>query len=134
MDVFTAAVGTRAAVRVQLSLVLGPHSVPEPDVALVPGRTADYDTRHPTTALLVVEVADSSLVQDRLTKAPVYAAGGVLAYWIVNLRDDRLEVFRTPDPATRTYAKTVVAGRGDRLEPVALPGISVAVGDLLPAR
>ena len=134
MDVFIAAVGTRAAVRVQLSLPLGSHSVPEPDLAVVPGRTADYDTVHPTTALLIVEVADSSLVQDRLTKAPIYAAAGVPEYWIVNLRDDRVEVFRTPDPVARTYTSERSAARGERLEPVELPGVSVAVEDLLPVR
>jgi Uma2 family endonuclease len=134
MDAFIAAVGTRAAVRVQLSLPLGERSVPEPDVAIVPGRTADYDTAHPTTALLIVEVADSSLVQDRLTKAAIYAAAGVPEYWIVNLRDDRVEVFRTPDPAARAYTSSGVAGRGERLEPVALPGVSVVVADLLPGR
>ena len=78
----TAAVGQRAAVRVQQPLLVGRLSLPEPDVAVVPGHLRDYSTHHPTSAILVIEVADSSLVQDRLTKAAIYAAGGIPEYWI----------------------------------------------------
>jgi Uma2 family endonuclease len=126
------AIGERAAVRCQLSLVLSEHSVPEPDVAVVPGREADYLTAHPRTALLVVEVADSSLRQDRLTMAPIYAAAGIPEYWLVNLREWRIEVFREPDPAGARYLRTSVAASGARLEIVALPGTRVEVDDLLP--
>src|SRR5437773_10804796 len=66
-DAVSRAVGTRALVRQQFPLIAGLLSVPEPDVAVVPGSVSDYLDRHPTTALLVVEVADSSIVQDRLT-------------------------------------------------------------------
>jgi Uma2 family endonuclease len=52
----------------------------------VAGSHHDYAAAHPRTALLVVEVADSSLLQDRLTKAPLYAAAGIPEYWLVNLR------------------------------------------------
>jgi Uma2 family endonuclease len=78
------AIGKRAHIRPQLSLVLG-RSVPEPDLAVVPGSVGDYDRAHPTTALLVIEVADASLKQDRLSKAAIYAAAGIPEYWIVNL-------------------------------------------------
>jgi Uma2 family endonuclease len=133
-DVLIPAVGGRAAVRVQLSLVLGPLSVPEPDVAVVAGCAADYQTAHPTTALLAVEVADSSLGQDRITKAAIYATAGIPEYWIVNLRDDQVEVLRLPEPAARRYTSVSLAGRGQRLELVALPGVSILVDDLLPRR
>ncbi|TMA32903.1 MAG: Uma2 family endonuclease, partial [Deltaproteobacteria bacterium] len=82
------AVGPRAAVRVQRPFVAGRRSVPEPDVAIVPGRVRDYAKSHPTTALLIVEVAEWSLAQDRITKAAIYAGAGIPEYWIVNLRDD----------------------------------------------
>ena len=127
-------VGDRGVVSCQLSLVAGRHSVSEPDVAVLPGSLADYDRAHPTTALLVVEVAEGSLPQDRLTKAAIYAAAGVPEYWIVNLRDDRIEVSREPVRSLRRYATTTVATRGDHLELVALPAVRVAVADLLPAR
>jgi len=129
-----AAIGNRATVRVQLPLVLSLYSVPEPDVAVVPGHRNDYDTAHPTTALLVIEVADASLVPDRLTKGAIYAAAGIPEYWIVDLRDDRVEILRAPDRKAARYGETRVVGPGERLELAALPGAVVAVEDLLPRR
>jgi Uma2 family endonuclease len=126
------AVGRRAHVRPQLSLVLGRHSVPEPDLAVVPGCADDYETSHPTTAWLVIEVADTSLQQDRLTKAAIYAAADIPEYWIVNLRDCVVEVLRDPDPAQARYRDVRRVGRGERIELVAVPGAGVAAGDLLP--
>jgi len=125
-------VGDVAVVRTQLTFPLSTLSAPEPDVAVVSGRVEDYDCKHPTTALIVVEVAHTSLAQDRLTKARLYAAAGLPEYWIVNLRDDVVEVFREPDTRTARYATSSRAGRGMHIEPVAFPGIRVPVDDLLP--
>jgi Uma2 family endonuclease len=127
------ALGERALVRVQLPLALGTHSVPEPDAAVVSGRIPDYDRAHPTSALLVVEVADSSLKQDRLTKRAIYAAAEIPEYWIVNLPDDCVEVRREPEPDTRRYARVTIARRGEVIEIGILPGIRVVVDDLLPS-
>jgi Uma2 family endonuclease len=126
------AVGERAVVHVQLPLVAGSYSLPEPDVAVVPGMIADYDHRRPTTALLVVEVSDTSLKQDRLTKGSIYAAAGFPEYWIVNLKDDCVEVRRAPEPSARRYASITIARRGEFLELAELPGAGVSVDDLLP--
>ena len=128
------AVGDRAVVvRIQLGFMAGVYSLPEPDAAVIPGAIEDYDREHPRAALLVAEVSDSSLKQDRLTKGAIYAAAGIPEYWIVNLRDDCVEVRRQPEPDKRRYASIAIARRGERIEPVALPGISVAVSDLLPS-
>lgn len=126
------AVGGRAAVRCQCSLVLGRWSVPEPDVLVVPGRERDYLTAHPTTALLAIEVADTSLAQDRLTKAALYAAAGIPEYWIVNLRDDCVEVHRAPVPEDLRYAMRRLARRGETIGLERLPGAMVEVDALLP--
>lgn len=126
------AVGARGAVRVQHSLHTGSHSVPQPDVAVVPGRFDDYARERPRTALLVVEVPESSLLQDRLSKSAIYASAGIPEYWIVNLRNDTVEVFRSPDRQACRYAESPAAVRGERLELAALAGASVAVDDLLP--
>ena len=128
------AIGGRAHVRPQLSLVFGRRSVPEPDLAVVPGSAADYASAHPTTAWLVIEIADASLKQDRLTKGAIYAAAGIPEYWIVNLRDSVVEVMRDPDPAQARWRDVRSVGPDAQLELVALPGASVAVADLLPAR
>jgi Uma2 family endonuclease len=127
-----AAIGDRAVIRVQQPFIAGPLSAPEPDVAVVPGRVSDYDERHPSSALLVVEVADSSLPKDRLSKSRIYAAADVLEYWIVNHRDACVEVFRSPDPSRRLYAETFARQRGERLSLLAVPGTELEVSDLLP--
>jgi len=81
-----------------------------------------------------VEVALSSLPQDRISKARIYAAAGVPEYWIVNLRDGVDEVLRDPDAAAARYRERRIAHPGERLELAALPGGSVVVSDLLPGR
>ena len=106
----------------------------EPDVAVVPGTLADYDRARPTTALLVVEVADTSLAQDRLTKTAIYAAAGVSQYLIVNLRDDVVEDMQGPDVPRRDYAASRTAARGDRVALAAFLGAALTVDDLFPAR
>jgi hypothetical protein len=70
-DVLRRVGGERALINVQQPFDAGRESVPEPDVAVIPGTRDDYDTRHPEEAWLIVEIADSSLPQDRLTKAPM---------------------------------------------------------------
>ena len=131
-DALRDTVGKRAVLRVQTPLIAGRRSVPEPDVTLLPGTASDYDDVHPTTALLVVEVADSSLKQDRLTKCAIYAANGIPEYWLVNLRDDCIEVSRALDRQRRRFRQTLIARRGDKIEIAAFPGVSVSVDGLLP--
>ena len=131
-DTLSRAIGGRAAVRCQGDLILGRHSAPEPDVAVVAGEARDYMKAHPTNALLLVEVANSSLAQDRLTKGMLYAAAGIPEYWIVNLRADCVEVLSDPEPAAGRYRERRVVGHGERLTLVALPDVSVATDDFLP--
>src|SRR5262245_61330386 len=131
--VLTLAVAARAVVRPQLSFIAGKYSVPEPDIAVIAGGLDACDKAHPRDALLLVEVADSSLKQDRLTKAPMYAAANLPEYWIVNLRDGCIEVRRDPEPRSRRYRNVAVRRRGESIEPAALPGVHIAVADLLPS-
>jgi Uma2 family endonuclease len=127
------AVGDRGVVRTQCSFQASEWSMPEPDVAVVGGRIVDQLSQHPRSAHLIVEVADSSLKQDRLSKSRIYAAAGVPEYWIVNLRDGVLEVFRDPDPGHALYRAAATRRRGEEIELAALPDVRVAVGDLMPA-
>jgi Uma2 family endonuclease len=122
--------GDRARVRAHSPLALGGDSEPEPDVAVVP--LGDYARAHPTTAHLVIEVADSSRDTDRRVKAPLYAGAGIPEYWLVDLVDDAVEVFRQPGPDG--YRQVTRHGRGDMIAPEAFPDVQVAVADLLPAR
>ena len=127
-----AAVGDRASIRIQMPLLVAPRSAPEPDIAVVAGDAKDYRKSHPLRALLVVEISDSSLPQDRLTKSRIYARAAVPEYWIVNLRDEVLEVMREPDPEQRVFGTVSKLGPDDFVELVALPGVRVSVRDLLP--
>jgi len=115
----------------QMPLLIGGASVPEPDLAVVPGRPEDFDDTHPDRAVLVVEVAATSLPQDRLTKQALYAAAGIGEYWIVNLIDGAIEVSR--EPSGRGYASHEIARPGDRISPLVAEGRSVDVAALLPA-
>jgi Uma2 family endonuclease len=128
------AIGDRAVVRPQCTLVTGAWSAPEPDVAVVPGAHDDYVSAHPRTALLVVEVADTSLQQDRLTKAAIYARAGIPEYWLVNLRDSVVEVELDPDRDQARYLVTRTCRNGERIRLAALPEVEVAAADLLPRR
>jgi len=127
------AIGDRATMRVQSPFIASPFSAPEPDVAVVPGALDDYEHAHPSVALLVIEVSASSLQQDRLSKSRIYAGAGVPEFWIVNLRDECVEVFRAPDVGQRVYTERIVARRGDVLNVVAVSGAVVAIDDLLPS-
>jgi Uma2 family endonuclease len=130
----TNAVGARGYVDQQHCFIAGAISVPEPDVAVLPGRLEDYFASHPTTAHLVVEVADSSLIQDRVTKAAIYAAAGVTEYWIVARLGEHVQVSTHPIPAERRYGSVRIALRGQSITLAAFPDLQVAVNDLLPPR
>jgi len=117
-------------VRVQLPLALGPYSEPEPDVAVVEGTPRRYREAHPSTAVLVVEVADASLQFDRTRKAALYARAGIPDYWIVNLLDGVLEVHRQPEGDA--YRERLVLPSQERVRPLARPEVEIAVAELLP--
>ena len=133
-----AAFGPNYWVRVQMSLDLSPISVPDPDLAVIAGAFTTHRTvNNPTTALLVVEVSETTLSYDRNTKASLYAAAGISDYWIINLIDRQVEVYRDPvpdasKPFSSRYASETDLVPGDVVSPLALPGATVAVVDLLP--
>jgi Uma2 family endonuclease len=112
------------------------HSDPQPDVAIIPGRFEDYAS-HPTTAVLIVEVADSTLATDTTTKAELYATAGVPDYWVLDLNGRQLQVFRDPEPlpvglGATAYRTRLVFTPADRVSPLAVPDASLLVADLLP--
>src|SRR5262245_53426779 len=121
--------------RLQAPLALGEHSEPQPDIAIVTGRARDYTAAHPTTAVLVIEVADSSLRLDRRFKAEIYARAGLQEYWIVNLADAALEVHRGARLGTDDlwcYRSIEVLRPPAVVRPLAAPRVEVSVADLLP--
>lgn len=129
-DVLRRAFGARSSVRVQHPIALGARSEPEPDVAVVVGSPRDYVDAHPATALLVVEVADTSLAFDRTAKAAMYAAAGLPDYWIVNLVDRCVEVHREPSAAG--YVMITAHAGDETLIALGAPTASIRVSELLP--
>ncbi len=75
-------------------------SEPEPDRCVVRGGIRDYAARHPGPAdiSLAVEVADSSLEDDRM-QADIYGRAGIPVYWLINLIDRQVEVYSNPGPS-----------------------------------
>jgi Uma2 family endonuclease len=125
-------------VRIQGPLHLGESSEPEPDVAVVKGTIRDYaGAGHPTAALLVVEVSDTTLRYARGDKASFYAAHGIADYWVVNLRERRLEVYRDPIADTKQrfgyrFENIVHYSQAETAALLAAPAAAVVVADLLP--
>ena len=124
-------------VRVQMPLVLGQWSDPVPGLAVLTGSVRDYAATQPTTAVLVVEVSDTSLAIDTGVKAHLYAAAGIADYWVADLNNRALIVHRDPqpDPASpsgASYRAVTTLGPGQGIAPLAAPQATVHVADLLP--
>jgi Uma2 family endonuclease len=124
-------------VRTQAPVALDDESEPEPDLAVVPGRPADYRAAHPNRPALAIEVADSSLGFDRRQKGSLYARAGIQDYWIVNLVDRVLEVYRdpAPDPAAPygwRYRSVTTLAPPAIVVPLAFASSQIVVADLLP--
>jgi Uma2 family endonuclease len=119
--------GATHTILVQMPLNLGPDSEPEPDVAVVKGSLREV-RKHPTEAELVIEVADTTLSFDRLRKSELYARHRISEYWIVNLVDRQVEVYRSAGDGQ--FAAPQVYREGP-VSTSALPG-SIDVAELLP--
>ncbi len=120
--------GTGFYIRVQGPLRQGNHD-PEPDLCVVPGGPKTYK-KMPASALLVVEVADSSLRYDTTKKAEIYAAAGTPDYWVLDIEGRRLLVFRDADAGG--YRTQLTFAEADSVAPLSMPSASIRVADLLP--
>ena len=133
----TRAFGPRYSVRPGLPVALDDYSEPEPDLAVVPGGPWTHRKTHPAKPLLAVEISMTSRARDRLLKGGLYSRAGIADYWIVNLVDELLEVYRDPvrAPSRRfgwKYESVRLLKRGGHISPLAAPRSRVRVADLLP--
>lgn len=124
-------------IRTQAPIALDEHSEPEPDVAVAHGAPRTYGREHPARPVLVVEVAVASLALDRDHKGSLYARAGLADYWIVNLVDRVLEIYREPvaddgAPFGWRYASRQRLDAEASIAPIAAPGATIRVADLLP--
>ena len=133
----TRAFGDGWLVYTQDPIALDDVSEPEPDVVVVPGSELDYFDDHPARPALLVEVAETSLYYDRGRKASAYARAGLPDYWIVNLVDWRIEVYRRPTTDNSAelgwrYLNVDLSTPGAIIVPLARPDVTIAVSDILP--
>jgi Uma2 family endonuclease len=120
--------GERARVRDQSSFAASDISEPQPDVAVVP--QVDYWTEHPTKAFLVVEVSRSSLRRDKIVKTALYGLAAVDEYWIINLVDEVVEVYRARHNGE--WRQRTTHQRGDTIAMHAFPDVQIAISEILP--
>lgn len=120
--------GDRAFVAIQSSFAASEDSEPEPDIAVYPPK--DYRRELPSEALLIIEVADSSLQRDRNVKATLYASIGVPEYWIVDLVHGSVLVHRAP--VDGAYTSLMSVGPGADVSPAAFPDVVVPTNTFLP--
>src|ERR1700755_2730338 len=121
----------RFIVRVQSPIRLNDFSEPQPDVTLLRWRDDFYHGAHPTVAdvLLVVEVADTTVVTDRSVKLPLYARAGVPEMWLVNIPDGRVEVYS--EPSGDSFLRPRVFRREGAASSHTVEGLAVSVKELL---
>jgi Uma2 family endonuclease len=124
--------GNLAWVRMQDPIALDDNSEPEPDIAVVRIDPFDYATHHPTPSevYLIIEVADSSLAYDREIKANIYARSGIADYWVLNVNERQLHVFR--EPADDGYQSEVILGETANISPLQFPTFNIAIREMLP--
>lgn len=129
------AFGSRWRFRGQLPLVLGLDTDPMPDVAVIAGGVRDQGSVHPTMAVLVVEISDTTLALDLTEKAELYATAGVPDYWVLDLAGRRLLVLRDPAPIAAggsAYRTQQTLGPTESITPSGAPNATIKVSDLLP--
>jgi len=124
------ALGSKS-ISVQNPLRLNDYSEPEPDVAVVRPRDDYYELQHPEAAdaLIVIEVADTTVLTDLNIKIPLYARSGIPEVWLVNIPDQTIEIFS--EPRNGKYHIDSEFKRGDMLSSLTILKLSFGVDEVL---
>jgi Uma2 family endonuclease len=122
----------RAEIRIQLPIILGNDSEPEPDIAVVRLDANEYSFRHPEAAdiYLLIEVADSTINKDRKQKARIYGKNHVLEYWILDLQKRLVYIFRQSEDGT--YREELILNSTDSVTLQAFPDVAIALEAMFP--
>ncbi|MEO1403258.1 MAG: Uma2 family endonuclease [Cyanobacteria bacterium J06635_1] len=133
-DLFKESLGRRVFVKSQDPICLNDYSEPEPDIVVAVRDLLAYSTHHPTPdeVLLAIEVADSSLKYDLETKTPMYAAAGIREYWILDVIERQLYVFR--QPAKDRYQERFILADTLEVTPLAFPDLTLQISQMLPPK
>ena len=129
--IFTDLRGKAAIISVQDPIHIDEYNEPEPDIALLKPREDFYAENHPQPedVLLLVEVSDSTVEYDRDHKKNLYAEAGIEEFWLVNLRENTVEVYS--QPKNGSYRLTRILEKGEVLQSVAVENLSLAVEEIL---
>ncbi|MFK0731139.1 MAG: Uma2 family endonuclease [Gloeotrichia echinulata HAB0833] len=121
-----------ALICVQDPVKLNERSEPEPDIAVVKVDPLDYADHHPTPGeiYLIIEVADSSLKVDCETKAQAYSQAGIRDYWVLDVVNRQLHIFR--EPTEDGYQNEMILGENGTISPLQFPDLQIAIFDMLP--
>ena len=130
-DLFSRFLAGKAAVRSQNPIWIDDFNLPQPDVVIAAPRQDYYESHHPRSEdiFLLLEVSDNSLEHDREVKLAMYAISRIHEYWIEDIAQDALLVFRDPDGDRYTTCLTL--HRGDTVAPLTFPDMKIEVEDFL---
>lgn len=129
---FERCLAEQAWVRLQEPIQLNDYSEPEPDIAVVQLNALDYADHHPTIAetYLVIEVADTTLKRDCGFKAKIYAQAGVADYWVLDVVERQLHVFR--EPTLEGYQSHSILAAAATIAPLCFPASKLRINEMLP--
>ncbi|HIK50248.1 MAG TPA: Uma2 family endonuclease [Oscillatoriales cyanobacterium M59_W2019_021] len=124
--------GNSVLIRTQDPIQLDDLSEPEPDLAIVRGTVLDYATEHPrpSDVYLIVEVADRTLKYDCETKDKLYALAGILDYWVLDVKNRQLHIFRDPTPTG--YTSHLILAEPNQAAPLVFPDCEIILTSILP--
>ncbi|MEQ8470585.1 MAG: Uma2 family endonuclease [Marinoscillum sp.] len=120
----------QSIVRVQAPIVAGDMSQPEPDISILKSRDDFYATQHPRGAdiYLVIEVTDTTYDFDESVKSRIYAEAGIPEFWLVDLRNDLMEIKSQPENGIYKQTQLLVAGDAYQFQ---LLGFQITINDLI---
>ncbi|MDF0555119.1 Uma2 family endonuclease [Kamptonema sp. UHCC 0994] len=123
--------GKSVLISVQDSIKLNDNSEPEPDIALLVRDPLYYEDRHPTPSeiYLIIEIADTTLRKDCGIKAQIYAQSGIIDYWVLDVNDRQLHVFR--EPSQEGYKSELILADSMTISPLHFPDTSFIVSEML---
>jgi Uma2 family endonuclease len=131
-NIFQDQLNNTALIRTQDPILLDNFSEPEPDLVITKGNMFDYALHHPSPEdiYLVVEIADSTLKKDCEVKEKVYAKANIADYWVVDLKNRQVHIFR--DPMPNGYENHLVLNESQVISPLAFPAIILPITSILP--
>jgi Uma2 family endonuclease len=121
----------KVLIRLQLPIIVNDFSQPEPDIAIVKYDPLDYDDRHPkaTEVYLIIEIADTTLKTDLEVKRQLYACANISEYWVLDLKQRQLYVYRESNG--QDYQSSKILTDKDSIAPLIFPETEIKVSEML---